>query len=123
MLAMVASVILGVVVFTILSGGFTWDAIMIIIIVALFLLFAIPRFILNRHDTVGDDEYSKKMMRIVAARSYLVSIYTWLVMMWFSKPLDDFFPETTTKIGLGIAIMAIVFLVNAIVVKFTGVPD
>ena len=123
MLALLASVLLGVVLYTILAGGFTWDAIMVIVIVMLFLVFAIPRFILNRKDTVGDDEYSKKMMRIIAARSYLVSLYTWLAMMWFSKPLDDFFPETTTKIGIGIGIMAIVFLVNGIIVKFTGVPD
>ena len=122
-LALLASVIVGVVLYIVLAGGFTWDSIIVIIVVLLFLVFSIPRFIINRHDKVGDDEYSKKMMRVVAARSYMVSLYTWLAMMWFSKPLDDYFEATTTKIGIGIGIMAIVFLVNAIIIKFTGVPD
>ena len=93
----VLSIIVGVVLFTIHSGGFTWDAIVIIIIVLLFLAYAIPRFILNRHDKVDNDEYSKKVLRTAAARSYYISLYTWLAMIWFAKPLDDFIPETTTK--------------------------
>ncbi|QMS84953.1 hypothetical protein [Candidatus Xianfuyuplasma coldseepsis] len=122
MLSLVFSVIAGTVLFTVLSG-FSWDALIVVIIVLLFLVYSIPRFILNRNDVVSDDEYSKKIMRIAAGRSYIVSLYTWLAMMWFSKILDDVFPETTTKIGLGIGIMAIVFLINIIIVRITGVKE
>lgn len=122
MISLVASVILGTVLFTLLAG-FTWDAMFVVIIVALFLVYAIPKYIINRNDAVSEDEYSKKVLRLAASRSYIVSIYTWLAMMWFSAILDDYFEATTTKIGFGIGIMAVVFLVNILIIKVTGIKE
>ena len=122
MISLVASVILGTVMFTVLAG-FTWDALFVVVIVLLFLLYAIPKYIINRHDQVSEDEYSKKVLHLAASRSYIVSLYTWLAMMWFSGILDDNFDATTTKIGIGIGIMAIVFLVNVLIVKATGIKE
>lgn len=123
MISLTASVIGGLALYIILSGGFTWDAIIIMIIVAMFLTLAIPKYIINRNDTVGEDEYSKKVLRLAASRSYLMSLYAWLIMMYFEKALDDYFEATSTKIGLGIALMAVIFLVNIIVIKITGIKE
>jgi peptidoglycan/LPS O-acetylase OafA/YrhL len=123
MITAIASIILGVVIFVILSGGFTSSAIVLIVIVVLFLAYAIPKYIVNRNDKVGNDEYSKKTMRVITSRSYIVSLYTWLAMIWFLQPLEDWLGEMSTIIGFGIVIMAIVFLVNVIIVKIAGVPD
>ncbi len=122
MIALVASVLIGTALFTILAG-FTWDALFVVIIVALFLVYAIPKYIINRNDLVTEDEYTKKVLQLAASRSYLISIYTWLAMMWFSEILDDNFEATTTKIGIGIGIMAIVFLINILVIKATGLKE
>lgn len=123
MIATVCSVILGTVLFVILAGGFEWHSIILVIIVVMFLAYAIPKFILNRNDVVSEDEYSKRQMRTAAARSYIVSLYTWLAFIWFSKPLEDLFEETSTIIGVGIGVMAIIFLINIIIVRVTGTPE
>ena len=59
MISLVISVIIGTILFTILAG-YSWDALFVIIIVALFLLYAIPKYIINRNDVVSEDEYTKK---------------------------------------------------------------
>lgn len=122
MISIVSSVILGTVLFSILAG-FSWNTLIVVIVVLLFLMYGVPKFIIHRNDTVSEDEYSKKVMRLAASRSYLVSLYTWLAMMWFSNILDDNFPETTTKIGIGIGIMAIVFLINILIIQATGLKE
>lgn len=123
MIGGIFTVIAGLVLFIVISGGLNWNSIALIIIVVLFLAFAVPKYIINRNDKVGDDEFSKKMMRVIGSRSFYVSLYTWLAMIWFNKPLEDWLGETSSIIGFGIAIMAVVFLVNALIVKTTGVPD
>jgi peptidoglycan/LPS O-acetylase OafA/YrhL len=123
MIATVCSIIIGTILYVILAGGFEWHSIILIIIVVMFLVYAIPKFIINRNDVVSDDEFSKRQMRTAAARSYIVSLYTWLAFIWFSKPLEDLFEETSTIIGVGIGVMAIVFLINIIVVRITGTPE
>ena len=65
----------------------------------------------------------KKVLHLAASRSYLISLYTWLAMMWFAPILDDNFEATTTKIGIGIGLMAIVFLVNILIIKTTGLKE
>ena len=117
------TLISGLALYTYLSGEFRWDSVIIVIIIALFLAYAIPKFILDRNDVVEQDEYSKKIMRLAAARSYMISLYTWLALMWFDEPLSEIAPESTTKIGIGIGIMAIVFLVNALVIKARGIRE
>jgi hypothetical protein len=111
--------ILGLTFYFFLEGQFDWSAIIVIIIILLFLAFAIPRYILGKNDVVEKDEYSKKIVTLAASRSYFITIYMWLILMYF----DDFLPETSTQIGLGISLMAVVFLINALIIKFTGVKE
>ncbi len=117
------SVIVGVILFTVLAGGFNTESYFVIIITALFLLFAIPRFILNRKDTVVNDEFSKRMLQVAAARSFYITLYTWLAMLWFAGPLNNLAPEPVSQIAIGIGIMAVVFLINALIIQFTGLKD
>jgi peptidoglycan/LPS O-acetylase OafA/YrhL len=122
-LATIALMVIGTIVFVIIAGGFDWQSIAVIAFTILVLAFAIPKIIRNRNDLVNNDEYSRKVLKTVASRSYVVSLYTWLIMMYFSKMLDDLLPETTTKIAFGIGIMILVFVVNFIIVKISGVRE
>ena len=122
-LATTALMVIGTIVFVIIAGGFDWQSIAVIAFTILVLAFAIPKIIRNRNDLVNNDEYSRKVLKTVASRSYVVSLYTWLIMMYFSKMLDDLLPETTTKIAFGIGIMILVFVVNFIIVKISGVRE
>ena len=116
---MLFTLILGTVMYTVLSGEFKWDSIIVVIVVVLFLLYAIPRFILNKDDIVENDEYSKKVMQTAASRTFYISLYVWLFLMYF----DDLMPATSTQIGLGISISAVIFIINAFIIKFTGLKE
>lgn len=113
----------GTITFVILAGGFDWRSIAVITFTVLVLAIAIPKLVINRNDLVSNDEYSRKVLKTVASRSYLVSLYTWLIMMYFSDMLDDFLPDTITKFAFGIGVMILVFVVNYIIVKITGVKE
>lgn len=122
-LAGIVSIIVGLILFTVLAGGFNTESYFVIIITALFLLFAVPRFIVNRKDKVVNDEFSKRLLQVAAARSFYITLYTWLAMLWFARPLSDLAPEPVSQIGIGIGIMAVVFLINAVILQFTGIKD
>ena len=67
-----------------------------------------------------EDELSKKVMRKTASLSYYISLYLWLIIMYFS---DKFNYETHTIIGGGILGMAIIFTVSWLVFNFRGVRN
>lgn len=67
-----------------------------------------------------EDEMSKKVMRKTAAYSYYISLYLWLVLMYFSDKVEY---EVQTLIGAGILGMALVFTLCWLVFNFRGVRN
>jgi peptidoglycan/LPS O-acetylase OafA/YrhL len=121
-ITMILSVVLGTVLFVVLAGGFTWYAIIVVTIAALFLIFGISKMIKYKNDIVSDDEYSKKVLRLASSRSFMISLYVWLFIMVFSKVIDDYV-DSITKIGIGMVLMGLVFLINMIIIKLRGIRE
>lgn len=67
-----------------------------------------------------EDELSKKIMIKASSISYYISIYLWLIIMYFS---DKVALESHSLIGAGILGMAIIFLLSWIGVKMFGVSN
>ena len=57
----------------------------------------------------AEDEMSKSILRRGAATSYYVSMYMWLVFMYFEERIDL---ERSTLIGAGILGMAIIYALS-----------
>ena len=89
----------------------------IIVVVAFAVLFGVKRVSSAKRGEPPEDEMSKKVMRRTAALSYYISLYLWLVIMYFSDKIKF---ETHTIIGTGILGMAIVFAVCWAVFNFRG---
>ncbi|HBC78706.1 MAG TPA: hypothetical protein DEO60_04385 [Bacteroidales bacterium] len=93
----------------------------ILIIVVLFALFIGYKKISSaKRGEPTEDELTKKVMQKTSSFSYYISLYLWLVIMYFSDRLDY---ETHTIIGAGILGMAVIFAVCWLVFNFTGVRN
>jgi peptidoglycan/LPS O-acetylase OafA/YrhL len=92
----------------------------VILIVAFAMYFGYKRLSSSRRGEPAEDEMSKKVMRKTAAWSYYVSLYAWLVIMYFS---DKIKLETHAVIGMGILGMAVIFAVCWLVLNFTGIRN
>ena len=68
----------------------------------------------------AEDELSKKVMLRTSSLSYYISLYLWLVIMYFSDRLKL---ETHTIIGVGILGMAVIFTICWLVFNFRGVRN
>jgi peptidoglycan/LPS O-acetylase OafA/YrhL len=68
----------------------------------------------------AEDELSKKVMLKTSSLSYYISLYLWLVIMYFSDRLKL---ETHTIIGVGILGMAVIFTICWLVFNFRGVRN
>ncbi len=95
----------------IVSGG------IIFLLVGFALIAGFKRWSSLKRGEPAEDEMSKSVMRKTAALSYYLSIYWWLVVMYFSDRVKY---ETQTVIGAGILGMAVVFVVSWVVFNFTG---
>lgn len=73
-----------------------------------------------RRGEPSEDELSKKVMQKTASFSYYISLYLWLIIMYFSEKLDY---ETHTLIGAGIIGMAITFAVCWLIFNFGGIKN
>lgn len=116
---MVFMTIVGLILFIILSGGFTKTAIYLTVLVGLFLILGITTFVQNRKDVVDRDELSEKIIRTAAARSFMISFYPWIMLMIF----NNLFEDSITQISVGIGIMAVIFLANYLIVRFLGLKE
>ena len=90
----------------------------IILVVAFAVFIGIRRLTSAKRGEPPEDELSKKVMRKTSSLSYYISLYLWLVIMYFSDRLDY---ETHAIIGAGILGMAVVFAVCWLVFNFTGI--
>ena len=113
------SVIAGVVVFAILAGGFKFETIFISVIALLFLAYAIPQFLSTEKDGVYNDEYTKKTLKAAASRSFYISVVMWFGLMWFG----DLFENSAFHVAFGVGLMVLIFIVNALIIKYTGLKE
>jgi peptidoglycan/LPS O-acetylase OafA/YrhL len=67
-----------------------------------------------------EDELSKKVMTRASSISYYISIYLWLIIMYFSDRIQW---ETHTLIGAGILGMAVILLLSWLGVRLFGYID
>ncbi|MFO7668474.1 MAG: hypothetical protein R6W31_02360, partial [Bacteroidales bacterium] len=81
----------------------------LILVVGFALFLAFGRLRAAKLNLPAEDEMSKKILRRGAATSYYVSIYLWLVIIYFS---DKTKLECHSLIGAGIMGMAIVFAMS-----------
>jgi len=89
----------------------------IILVVGFALFVATSRIKAVKSGLAPEDELSKKILQKTAALSYYVSLYWWLILMYFS---DRIKLENHTLIGVGILGMAILFAVIWFFFNFKG---
>jgi peptidoglycan/LPS O-acetylase OafA/YrhL len=92
----------------------------IFLVVALAVFIGFKRLSSARKGEPAEDELSKKIMQRTASLSYYISLYLWLIIMYFSDKYDY---ETHTIIGAGILGMAIIFTVCWLVFNFRGIKN
>lgn len=89
----------------------------LILLVGFAVFIAIKKIKSAKAGLKSEDELSKKIMNMAAARSYYVSIYLWLFIMYLS---DRTVLEIHSLIGLGIIGMAILFAGFWVFFNFRG---
>jgi peptidoglycan/LPS O-acetylase OafA/YrhL len=122
----VAALVLATVAVWIFSGPATLKLMdlvsfgVIIIIVAFAVFIGFKRLNSARRGEPAEDELSKKIMQKTASLSYYISLYWWLVIMYFTDKLNY---ETHTFIAAGILGMAVIFAGCWLVFNFRGVRN
>jgi peptidoglycan/LPS O-acetylase OafA/YrhL len=122
-LAALVLVTVGIWIFSRSSGLKSVDLIslgVIILVVGFAVFFGYKRLSSARRGEPAEDELSKKVMQKTAGLSYYISLYLWLIIMYFSDKLKY---ETHTLIAAGILGMAITFAVCWLIVNFTGIRN
>jgi peptidoglycan/LPS O-acetylase OafA/YrhL len=92
----------------------------IILVVAFAVFIGFKRLNSARRGEPAEDELSKKVMQKTASLSYYISLYWWLVIMYFTDKLNY---ETHSFIAAGILGMAVIFAVCWLVFNFRGVRN
>jgi peptidoglycan/LPS O-acetylase OafA/YrhL len=94
--------------------------ILIAVIVGFAVFVGIKRLASTRRGEPAEDELSKKILARASSLSYYVSIYLWLVIMYFS---DKTKLENHSLIGAGILGMALIFALCWAVFYFRGIRN
>jgi peptidoglycan/LPS O-acetylase OafA/YrhL len=92
----------------------------IILVVAFAVFIGFKRLNSARRGEPVEDELSKKVMQRTASLSYYISLYWWLVIMYFTDKLNY---ETHTFLAAGILGMAVIFAVCWLIFNFRGVRN
>ena len=92
----------------------------LIVVIGFALFIGIKRISSFKRGEPIEDELSKKILVKAASVSYYISIYLWLIIMYYS---DKTTLENHTLIGTGILGMAIIFAVTWLVIQFRGVKN
>jgi len=102
------------------SAGNIFQVAVIVILVGFALFFGFKRIGSSIRGEPAEDELSKKMLVKASSLSFYISIYLWLIVMYFS---DKTKLATHTLIGAGIMGMAIVFALCWIVIYLRGIRN
>jgi peptidoglycan/LPS O-acetylase OafA/YrhL len=92
----------------------------IILVVGFAVFIGYKRLTSAKRGEPAEDELSKKVMLKTSSLSFYISLYLWLVIMYFSDKLKL---ETHTIIGAGILGMAVTFAICWIYFNFRGVRN
>ncbi|MFC1598653.1 hypothetical protein ACFL2U_01405 [Patescibacteria group bacterium] len=120
MLGLFASLLIGLVVFVTVmfiykAGEMNVYSIMSVAIALLILIFALYVVIKRKKEIdkgiPQHDERSKKIMNLAASRAFYISLYWFLAIMWFDILFEKMQLETNSVVGLGIAGMAIIWVI------------
>jgi hypothetical protein len=84
------------------------------------LFLGIRRLRSHRQKEPVEDELSKKVMTRASSLSYYISLYLWLLVMYFS---DRVSMPVNSLIGAGILGMALIFMLSWIGVRFFGTQN
>ena len=87
----------------------------IIFVVGFSLFLAYRRIRDTRQNLPSEDEMSRKIMKSTGATAYYISIYFWLILMFFEEKLPE---DSSTVIGIGIMGMALIFVFSWIYHKY-----
>lgn len=77
-----------------------------VVVLAFAVLVVVRRWTARKHQLPAEDEMSKRILQRGAATSYYLSLYLWLVLMFFEERINL---ERSTLIGAGILGMAILY--------------
>ncbi len=92
----------------------------IILVVGFAVFIGYKRLTSAKRGEPAEDELSKKVMLKTSSLSFYISLYLWLVIMYFSDKLKL---EIHTIIGAGILGMAVTFAICWIYFNFRGVRN
>jgi peptidoglycan/LPS O-acetylase OafA/YrhL len=92
----------------------------VLIMVGFALFISAKRVRSHRRQEPAEDELSKQVMNRAASLSYYISLYWWLLVMYFS---DRVSLPVHSLIGAGILGMAIIFLFSWIWTKVSGTKN
>lgn len=90
------------------------------LLVILALYFGIDRLKSYNRNEPPEDELSKSMLQKAAAKSYYISLYLWLAVIYITDGKDI---DTESVIGTGIVGMGITFFVSWLVIRYQGLRD
>jgi hypothetical protein len=110
--------------FTYAASGFNllefFPRIILFLVGGLAIFIGIRRISGIKRGEPSEDELSKKIQVKTASISFYISIYLWLFIMYFSDKLNL---ENHTLIGVGIAGMALIYILSWIALKMWGLKD
>lgn len=120
----IAFLVIGTVVLWILKSGINPMNLLMLGCIAIVVLFALftgfKRYRSESRGEPAEDEMTKRMLTKASSISYYISIYFWLILMYFS---DTIKLESHSLIGAGVLGMAIIFAVCWFVIWFTGLRN
>jgi peptidoglycan/LPS O-acetylase OafA/YrhL len=102
------------------SPGNIFQLGVIVIVVGFALFFGIKRAGSTMRGEPAEDELSRKMLVKASSISFYISIYLWLIVMYFS---DKTKLATHTLIGAGILGMALLFALCWVVIYLRGIRN
>ncbi len=92
----------------------------LLIVIAFGIFIGIRRIRSIRSGQPAEDELSLKIMLKASSVSYFISIYLWLLIMYFSDKTEW---ETHTLIGAGILGMAVILVLSWIFFRIIGLKN
>ena len=96
------------------------EPLIILFVVAFATILGIRRVKSLRENEPTEDELSKSIMTRASSLSYYISLYFWLVLLYFSNRISL---ETHTLIGNGILGMAVIFVISWLGIRIFGMKN
>ena len=97
------------------SESIHFVVIFILVVFATFL--GINRLRSTKQGLPAEDELSKKLLEKASSKAFYISLYFWLVLMYFGSEKND---DSEELFGFGILGMAIIFALSWLYYRFIG---